>query len=68
MLQMLSSLQIVRSLHLLVYALIFYTACDSYEEVKLSIDTPARGQMIPINTPVEIQITGKEDLSWKTFS
>ena len=61
MVQMLSLLQIVCPSHLLMYVLIFCTACDSYEEVKLSIDTPTRGQMIPLNTPVEIQITGKED-------
>ena len=36
-------------------------SCNSYEEAKLSIDRPLRGEMIPAGLPIEISITGKED-------
>ena len=59
--QVLRLLHIVGKTHYLLYILISMTSCNSYEEVKLSIDQPPRGQMIPSGVPVEIRITDKEE-------
>ena len=54
-------LHILSKTHYLLYILISTSSCNGYEEVKISIDRPFRGQMLPSSVPVEISITGIEE-------